>query len=105
MYCVDGKSIAMHAVDCSERSKPTDFVLLSIILDWGKGASRGYQSLAFRPLVDILRIRFVESSGIAQGEDHRTVHMLGHFLDDLLGESLGLGGCANQYMRLDLFDH
>lgn len=85
-------------------SKLTDFVHSPAVLDRREGAPRGYQRLPLRPLVDVLGIRLVESCGVTQGEDDRSVYVLGHLFNDLLRESFGLGGCANQYMGLDLPD-
>lgn len=47
----------------------------------------------------------MEPSRVAQGEDHRPIDVLSHLFDDLLRESLGLSGGADQHMRLDLFDN
>lgn len=83
----------------------TDIILLTSILYRGEWTSSSNESFAIGPFVKIVRLGFVEACWVAQGEYDGTLDMFCHFSNGLLGKRLGLGGCSDQDVRLDLLDH
>lgn len=83
----------------------TDFVFLAISLHGRERTSCGNEGLAVAPTVDVLRTSLMEPSRVAEWEHNRSFDMLGHLSDGCLCECLGLGGCADQNMWLNLFDY
>lgn len=82
----------------------TYFIFLPLVLDGREWTARSDESPAVRPRADIFGNGFVEARGVAEGEDHGTVDVAGHLLDDFLGEGAGAGGGSDQDVGFDGLD-
>lgn len=69
-----------------------------------EGRARGHEGLAAGPLQQILGHGLVQPRRVRQGKNDGALRVLGHLLDDVLGEGPRLGRRADQHVGLDVLD-